>query len=197
MKTKMKKMILAMTAVVLLSANAVAFEDSLKVNEQKSFDLVLSDVSNSTQITLKDKHSNILYEQTINKGEGFSKTFNMELLAKGFYTIEIENETKVKVLTLEVNDNEVVSNLASTNEIYKPVVNGKGAIVSVSQFSPDEAPLYVAIYNNRNELIYEETLKGKMDLGKRFDFSKSLNGEYRFYLESKGKIYDQLVYVEK
>jgi hypothetical protein len=193
----MKKMILAMTAVVLLSANAVAFEDSLKVNEQKSFDLVLSDVSNSTQITLKDKHSNILYEQTINKGEGFSKTFNMELLAKGFYTIEIENETKVKVLTLEVNDNEVVSNLASTNEIYKPVVNGKGAIVSVSQFSPDEAPLYVAIYNNRNELIYEETLKGKMDLGKRFDFSKSLNGEYRFYLESKGKIYDQLVYVEK
>lgn len=186
-----------MTAVVLLSANAVAFEDSLKVNAEKSFDLVLSDVSNSTQITLKDKHSNILFEQTINKGEGFAKTFNMELLAKGDYTVEIEDNTKIKVLTLEVKDNEVVSNSTSLNEIFKPVVSGKGAFVYVTQFSPDQAPLYVAIYNNRNELIHEETLEGKMDLGKRFDFSKTYNGNYRFYLESKGMSYDQLVYVEK
>lgn len=190
-------MILAMTAVVLLSANAVAFEDSLRVNEQKSFDLVLSDVSNSTQITLKDNHSNILYEQTINKGEGFSKTFNMELLAKGDYTIEIENDSKIKVLALEVKDNEVVSNSTSSNEIYKPVVYKKGAYVSVSQFSPDQAPLYIAIYNNRNELVYEETLTGKMDLGKRFDFSNTYSGEYRFYLESNGISYDELVLVEK
>jgi hypothetical protein len=193
----MKKMILATTAVVLLSANAFAFEDSLKVNAEKSFNLVLSDISNSTQITIKDKHSNILFTQTINKGEGFSKTFNMELLTKGDYTIEIENGTKIKVLALEVKDNELLSNLTSTHEIYKPVVHGKGSFVNVSQFSPDQAPLYVAIYNNRNELIYEETLKGKIDLGKRFDFSDTYNGEYRFYLESKGMSYHQLVYVGK
>ena len=65
-----------MTAVMLLSANAVAFEDSLKVNAQKSFDLVLSNVSNPTQIALKDRHNNILFEQTLQKGESFSKSFN-------------------------------------------------------------------------------------------------------------------------
>ena len=197
MKTKMKKMILVMIAFMLASANAIAFEDSLKVNAEKSFDLVLSNVSHSTQITLKDKHSNILFEQSINKGEGFSKTFNMELLAKGEYRVEIENDTKIKVLTLEVKDNEVVSNSTSSNEFFKPVVNGKGAYVYVTQFSPDQAPLYVAIYNNRNELIHEETLTGKMDLGKRFNFSNSYNGEYRFYLESNGMSYDELVYIEK
>jgi len=193
----MKKLILAMTAVMLLSANAFAFEDSLKVNTEKSFNLVLSDVSNSTQITLKDKHSNILFKQSINKGESFAKTFNMELLAEGKYFVEIENETKIKVIALEVKQDEVVSNTSPANEIFKPVVNGKGAVVYVSQFSPEKAPLYIAIYNNRNELIHEETLSGKMDLGKRFNFSKSYNGIYRFYLESEGMSYDELVYVEK
>lgn len=196
MKT-IKKVMLSAMIVFFASANALAFEDSLIVNKEKSFDLVLSDVTKSTQITLLDRSNNILFKQTVEKGESFSKTFNLELLPEGDYQVHIENEIKVKVLPVELYmyDVQVQHNVAS--EIYKPIVTEKGGMVYVSQFSPNGAPLYVAIYSSRNELLYEETLKGKIDLGKKFDFSKSYDGEYRFYLESNGMSYDQLVYVEK
>jgi hypothetical protein len=197
MKTKLKKVMLVAMIVLFTSLNAVAFEDSLKVNETKSFDLVLSEVSNSTTITLKDRRNNILYSQSIEKGESFAKTFNLELLPEGDYTVEIENAIKVKAMNLVVGEETVMVSEASESEFYKPVVTGKGSIVYVTKFAPDNAPLYVAIYNMRNELVYEETLEGKIDLGKKYDFSKSYDGAYRFHLESNGMAYNHLVSVEK
>jgi hypothetical protein len=197
MKTTIKKMILAVMVITLVSANAIAFEDSLKVNDEKSFDLVLTEVTKQTQISLLDKRNNVLFTKTIEGGENFSKTFNLELLAEGDYFVEIEDEIKLKRLALEVNENDVTSCSSSQHEYFKPVVNEKGSTVYVSHFSPSMDPLYVAIYNNKNEMIHEEILKGKMDLGKKFDFSRTYSGEYRFYLESNGISYDHLVYVEK
>jgi hypothetical protein len=197
MKTTIKKLMLAVMVITLVSANALAFEDSLKVNDEKSFDLVLTDVSKQTQISLLDKRNNVLFSKTIEGGEKFSKTFNLELLPEGDYFVEIEDDVKLKRLTLEVNENEVTSCSSSQHEYFKPVVSEKDRAVYVTQFSPSKDPLYVAIYNNKNEMIHEETLSGKMDLGRKFDFSRTYSGEYRFYLESNGISYDHLVYVEK
>lgn len=183
--------------ITLVSANAIAFEDSLKIKNEKSFDLVLTEVTKQTQITLTDKRNNVLYTNTIEGGSNFSKTFNLELLPEGDYFFEIEDEVRVKSIALEVNENNVSACSTAMDEHFKPMVNEKGNMVYVSQFSPSQDPLYVAIYNSKNELIHEETLKGKMDLGKKFDFSRTASGEYRFFLESNGNVYDYLVYVEK
>ncbi|MEJ2594411.1 MAG: hypothetical protein P8100_04650 [bacterium] len=197
MKTNWKKMMFAALVILYSGYSAFAFEDSLKVNDQKSFDLVLSDVSNSTKITLADQRNNTLFEKTIKEGESFMKTFNLELLPSGKYKVEIENATRIKSYLFEVDTDSLLMADARTKEIYKPIVHEKGSAVYVTQFSPENKPLYIAIFNDRNELLHEETLKGRIDLGKIYDFSKSENGLYRFYLESNGKSYDELVYVEK
>jgi hypothetical protein len=197
MKTTIKKMTLGVIIVLFALSHAIAFEDSIRVKEEKSFDLFLTDVSKTTQITLKDRRNNILYKHSISEGESYSKTFNLEFLAAGDYIVEIENDLKIKKFALEVTDDELYANATNSDEVFKPVVTGKGEVVYVTQFSPDQSPLYVAIYNFRNELVHEEFLSGKMDLGKKFDFSNTLKGEYRFYLVSKGLSYDHLVYVEK
>ena len=193
----MKKTLLGALIILFTGLHASAFEDSLKVNEKKSFDLALSDVSNATKITLQDKRDNILFEETIQKGESFTKTFNMELLPEGEYSVEIENATKISVMKLLVNKEEVVMQGDGSQEIYKPVISEKGSSVYLTQFSPQSKPLYVAIYNSRSELVYEGTLSGRIDLGKVFDFSKTQSGNYRFYMESDGMSYDQLVYIGK
>ena len=74
MKT-MKKVMLAALIVFVAAANTFAFSDSVKVNREKSFDLVLSQVSNSTQIVLKDKHNN--------KSDGYGKYTHCLYQAKG------------------------------------------------------------------------------------------------------------------
>lgn len=197
MKTTFKKITLGAMIVLFALSNAVAFEDSIKVKEEKSFDLILSNVSKTTQITLKDRRNNILFEQTVNKGERYAKTFNLELVSTGEYFVEIENDLKMKKLTVEVTDEMVYTSESASKEVFKPVVTEKGEAVYVTQFSPDRSPLYIAIYNSSNELVHEEYLSGKMDLGKKFDFSNTLKGGYRFYLESQAMSFDYLVYVEK
>lgn len=196
MKTTIKKMMLSAMIVLVASANALAFEDSLMVNDNKSFDLVLPKVMNTTEITLKDKRNNVLYQQTVNKGESFAKTFNMELLANGAYTVELDDESKTEVLIVEVLTNHLEKSLAESRKFFKPVISERNGLVYVTQFSPDQDPLYIAIYNSQDELIHEENLTGRMDLGKVFNFSQTKSGEYHFYTESKGNVNNQLVYVE-
>jgi hypothetical protein len=197
MKTTIKKMILAVMVITLVSANAIAFEDSLQVNDEKSFNLVLSEVSNQTQITFKDKRNNILYSNTIESGESYAKTFNLELLPEGEYIVEIEDEIRTKQMTLVVSSADIVTSEKGQSVHFKPVISKRDEVVYLNQFSPSQDPLYVAIYDYKNELLHEETIEGKMDIGKMFDFSKSLPGEYRFFLESNGKRYNHLVYMEK
>lgn len=197
MKTTIKKITMAILIAIMTSVNLMAFEDSLKVNSGNSVDLVINDINKRTKITFKDDRDNILFEQLVDESGKFAKSFKLELLADGEYKIEIEDETRTKILPLNISKNIVYVNGSENGEYFKPMVSTKGSLVYVNQFSPKSSPLHISIYNKNNELVHEETLSGKMDLGKIFDFSKSLNGEYRIYMESKGITYDHLVYVEK
>lgn len=197
MKTIIKKIALATLIAMITSTELTAFEDSLKVSSGNSIDLVINDVNKNTKITIKDGRDITLFEQNIDKSEKFAKSFNLELLADGDYTIEIDDDSRTKVIPLNIANKLVNLNISESDEYFKPVVYKKGSMVYVNHFSPERNPLYVAIYNNKNEIIHEELLKGTMDLGKIFDFSNSFKGQYRIYMESKGMSYDHLVYMEK
>lgn len=197
MKTIIKKITMAILIALITSVNLMAFEDSLKVNSGNAIDLVINDVNKNTKITIKDGRDITLFEQNIDKSEKFAKSFNLELLADGDYTIEIDDDSRTKVIPLNIANKLVNLNISESDEYFKPVVYKKGSMVYVNHFSPERNPLYVAIYNNKNEIIHEELLKGTMDLGKIFDFSNSYKGQYRIYMESKGMSYDHLVYMEK
>jgi len=197
MKTLMKRFALGMVLFFFTSSTMIASGDSLKVTSENSFDLTLNKVSKTTHIAFKDSHNNTLFEQTIKEGEMFGKTFNLELLTDGNYTVEINDAVKTKIIPVNISHDVVEINNSANNEFFKPIVNEKNSKVYVSQFSPSLTPLSVSIYNNSNELVYKETLQGKMDLGKIYDFSKSIKGRYRIYLESKGVSYDYLVDINK
>ena len=197
MKTRKMKKVMMGIMVLFASLNAMAFEDSVKVNKDASFNLVLSDVSKTTHITITDKRNNILFEQTVEKGDSYSKTFNLELLPEGEYVVEIENDLKIKKVTIEVTGQGLIADESGSEEFYKPVLTKKGDLVYLMQYSPDGAPLYVSLYNSKNELLYEGTLTGKTNLGKIFDFSRTMKGKYSFYLESRDKGFDYLVSLEK
>jgi len=182
--------------VLFASFNAMAFEDSLKVNG-KSFDLVLTDVSKTAHITITDKENNVLFEETVRKGENFSKTFNLELLPEGDYEVEIEDDLKVKKLSLQVTGQGLIADESSSEDFYKPVISRRGDMVYLTQYSPDRSPLHISVYNSKNELVYEGTLGGKTYVGKIFDFSNTMKGEYSFYLESRGKDFNYLVSLSK
>lgn len=197
----MKKMIktigMAMLSAMLFSSAAFAFEDSVKVNDSNSFNLVINNIQSNTHLTLIDKHNNILFEQSLDSAKTFAKTFNLELLPKGEYRILIEDNTRTKIMPLSLVEAGIQIDGDKTKWHYKPVVNERGSRVYITQFSPQSDPLRVAIYNRFKELMYEDVLSDKMDLGKVYDFSQSYPGQYIIYLESNGIESKHLVTIEK
>jgi hypothetical protein len=197
MKTIIKKIAMATLIATITTTRLIAFEDSLNVSSSTSIDLVINDINKNTKVTIKDENNNILYEQNIEDSEKFAKSFNFELLADGKYIIEIDDASRTKVYPFYISNDLVSLNNSAADELFKPVVSQKGSMVYVSQFSPNCKPLYIAIYDRNNEVIHEELLTGRMDLGKIFDFSNSFGGQYRIYMKSGDVNYDHLVYLEK
>jgi len=188
---------MATLIATITTTRLIAFEDSLNVSSSTSIDLVINDINKNTKVTIKDENNNILYEQNIEDSEKFAKSFNFELLVDGNYTIEIDDASRTKVYPFYISNDLVSLNNSAADEFFKPVVSQKGSMVYVSQFSPDCKPLYIAIYDRNNEVIHEELLTGRMDLGKIFDFSNSFGGQYRIYMKSGDVNYDHLVFLEK
>jgi hypothetical protein len=185
-KTTMKTVGMAILMVVLSYTTSFAFKDSIKVNNNKSFSLVIDKFSSGARISFFDKRNNALYEQSINADSSFAKLFNLELLQKGEYFIRIEDEMRKKEIHLSINEEGISFDSTQIREFYKPVVREKGDWIFVNQFSPNGDPLYIAIYDRYNHLVHEDKLEGNTSLGKIYDFSQSMPGSYRVYLESEG-----------
>lgn len=192
----MKTIGMTVMMVVLYYTSGFSFEDSIKVNNNKSFSLVIDEIGSETRIALFDKRNNKLYEHILDADSSFAKNFNVELLQDGEYSIRIENDVRKKEIQLSINPEGVSLDSARIREYFKPVVREKGDWIYVNQFSPNGDPLYIAIYDRYNHLIHEDKLEGTTALGKIYDFSQSMPGSYRVYLESEGEAMSQNISIK-
>ena len=71
----------------------------------------------------------------------------------------------------------------------------KGENVYLSKFSPEKEPLKVVIYNSEYDVVYKETLMGKVDLGRVYSFPES--GNYTNAVRSNNKTYEHTVSINK
>lgn len=181
---------LAMTNLVL------ATQPTIHVVGDNTFILSINKVTADLKITFKDKYGYKFYKQNVKASdENFMKKFSVESLPAGVYTLEIEDPMQVINLSVKIEDNKIVREEIANEKVFKPVVYKKGENVYVSKFSPDKQPLEVTIYNSDNEIVYEEKLADKVDLGRVYTFSNS--GNYTIALTSNDKTYKHTVSINK
>jgi hypothetical protein len=194
MKTTMK---LISAIALLLSATFVsATQPNIQILADNSFVLSINDIKSEIKISIKDKYGYKLYKKSVNKEDGkFLQKFSFSNLPDGTYKLEIEDDLKVVLLAIDVEDNKIVSKKIADEKVFKPVVYKKGENVYVSKFSPEKEPLKVVIYNNNYDVVYKETLDGKIDLGRVYTFPKS--GDYTIALKSNNKTYEHTVSINK
>ncbi|HEY9114352.1 MAG TPA: hypothetical protein VIN10_06600 [Bacteroidales bacterium] len=197
MKTNFKSIILGAALIITSSGIATATEATIKVNENETFELKLTDISDATQVSVKTNTGKILFEDKIVSKNDYSKKFNFELLEEGTYYVTVEDSRSIKTLPLELGKNQLVYNEMKMIEKYKPSVMQKGSMLYVNYFTPEKSSLDVSIYNSKGELVYSEILAGKMTQGKGYDFSKSPKGEYTIALASDGKQYSHSINLEQ
>ena len=191
----MKIIIKSIIAVVVFFAatNFVnATQPVLNVIGDNTILLSIDKLSSDIKINLTDKYGYSLYSENVKaEKDQFRKRISVEALPNGIYKLEIEDNLQVVSLSIKIEDNKIVGNEIGNELNFKPVVYKKGENIYISQFTLEKEPLKVVIYNGEDEVVFEETLTGKVDLGRIYSFQKS--GEYTLALESNNKTFKHTV----
>jgi hypothetical protein len=196
MKTNLKRILgaaLLMFAVVYVSA----VEPVIHFSGNKTIVLKLVDISENTNLAIKDLNGYVFYSESIQKAsDSFSKSFDLTTLPNGDYKIEVEGSVKITTYPISIENNKIVTTNVQKTETFKPSLVERGDKVYVSKFNPENNPLEVSIYNERGELVYEETLEGQLELGRIYNFSKA-QGTYTLAMHTNDKTYTKTVTIQK
>ena len=195
----MKNIVKSIATVALFLAAttlASATQPKLQFISDNSFILSINDLSSDLKISIKDKYGYKLYKKSVKAEDGkFLQKFSINALPNGIYKLEIEDELKIVTLALNIENNKITSQEIVNQNTFKPVVYRKGENVYLSKFSPEKEPLKVVIYNSEYDVVYKETLMGKVDLGRVYSFPES--GNYTIAVRSNNKTYEHTVSINK
>jgi len=160
-----------------------------KGNDVKSLVLEMTSRSEKSKIRLTDENANTIYSATISDGN-YAKKFNLKELAVGTYYFSVENVVSSVVFTLDVNENNIkIANTAKNTP--KPVFRKMGDKVYVNLFNSDQEKVDIEILDNRSNVVFKESTKGNLIIGKAFNFEKALKGSYTIRINDGEETYYQ------
>jgi hypothetical protein len=197
MKTFKFKKILSVVLLVLIGNYAFAVNPIVQLTGAKKLAIKFDNVTENIQLKIKDANGYALFSENIKKSTvNYLKTFDISTLPDGSYKIELEGDLTVVSYPFSIMDDKITSVLVEKNETFKPIVFERGQKVYVSKFNPEKADIDVAILDNNDHIIYNETLNGKEHLGRIYDFSKT-QGEFKISITCNEKTYTQNVSIKK
>jgi len=187
----MKNKLSIWAALIVLAnlVNAADAESHLDVNMtgSKTFKLVMNNLIGDVKLSLKGEKNQIIYERTLTNDGSLTKSFDMSLFSDGNYEIELIDDQKIQSFPIEIKNDLLAIHLDEKETHFLPVVSQKNRLVSVNMLALEGEDLSVKIFNSADEVVYDETLRGKRNLGQIYDFSKTVDGKYTFQLVSSGR----------
>ncbi|WP_343855481.1 hypothetical protein [Fulvivirga kasyanovii] len=198
----MKTLKTSMAAVLLLTTlfvSAYGTTPYIKVTsyDQKKFFLIIKNTDSSkVNVELKDVDNFRLYKETnIQNGE-YLKGFDMQSLPDGEYTLEIENNQRIEMFALSIINGKLSINRDNRLVIHKPSINQSGNKVDIALQKTHEEPLKLAILDNTNDIIFEDTLADNGNLTKRYDMSRLGPGSYTMRIGIAGKYFSRSIRIQ-
>ncbi|MDV7187859.1 hypothetical protein R3X25_11255 [Lutibacter sp. TH_r2] len=189
MKSLFKKVVLIAVMVTGLVSMANERDVNIKIKglDSKLIQFTLNNFDGDMQISMKDSEGHVFYTEDFN-GIVYTKTYDLKTLPKGVYFIELNGETKIKTFPIHVKENKLEFDYDKTEVYYKPVVVVNESLVKITKLSLNLDPLKVEMYNSENDLIYTETLKGRMDLKRSLNLEELPEGHYNLVLTTKEEV---------
>lgn len=140
--------------------------------------LVLNFDAESTASTLRltNQAEETILNETLSDGT-FNRKLNLKKLEAGTYYFTAENNNKSVVYTIEVDHSsaKVIDRTENQNQI---VFREVGELVQLNLFNPASQKVYVEIVNEDGAMLFEETIKNTMLIGKQFNFESAEKGTY-------------------
>ena len=196
MKNLMRKSIVV--AILLLAfivkGNTVQPNFNVIVTGSKFINLTLLNADGATSIRFIDKYGKTLHKEVL-KGINNSKKYDLSTLPEGNYIIELNANSKTIQYPVEVTNKNVTIKDGILKR--KPLFLIEDNKVVVTRFSEKKQTMKIAVYDSNSNVIYADTLEGKLNVGKILNFSKLKDGYYKVVVKSDGKLFKKEIKKEK
>ena len=137
----MKKLIRKSAVLVVLFAALQSYATEIPVlgglNENETAMLTFLNVKQGNKLWIKDAEGSVLYKEKIRNVEEFINRFNLSFLPDGEYFIEVDKESEIVTIPVEIAENNVIYDVKSSyvkssrktrkaNQKEKPIELEKG-----------------------------------------------------------------------
>ncbi len=191
MKKDIKYYLLATALFGVLQISAAGKENPVNDGNAKSKAVRLSAsvLRSFSKIAIADQTGVVLHSESLDGSKETGMQIDFSNLPVGNYFLEMDSAVKLVIVPLAVNENEAILKTAAKTEIYKPFARTSGTSLQVMGFNPEKTPIMVSIYDENNELMFEETLVDLIELKRSYNFSKAGAGSYSIQIKKDGKVF--------
>ena len=191
MKTIMNFKKLAMISMVIitlfninvLQANHIDKNISIIKDNEKTFSIYNNNAEEKLYaIKLVDRKSTVLYQEEELAISSLGKRFNLKNLPNGIYLLEIEDKSSILLIDLEIIHNEL--NIMDQSRIVKPVYIKQDKKVKMILDTKSSEDTEIKVYDENNELLYNQDINDVKRIKKTFDFSKVVNRSAYFIIRT-------------
>lgn len=193
----MKKIVrsIAMVAIMFASATNMANEPKLRAETtSKSLVLELDAQSTKTSVKFLDSEGEVIYFDTNPDSETYIKKFDLSTLPEGTYFIEIENDLKELVYTINIDTENI--GIGEKHESLKPVFRKQGDKVLLNLLNLNKENVEIKILDAENRVVFNEQVSNEIIIQKAFNFSGAKNESYSIVVKDANGTYYENVLVK-
>jgi len=183
--------LVAFFSAFTMHANDGNFSVSVKSGKVISF--AINEAKN-VHVSIFNTDGGELFDEVLRSKDGkITRTYDLTALPKGTYFLETETATKVSRHEITITGTTATVADTTVAEIYKPVVITKDGIVTVSILNNEKTPVEIKMYDDSNNEVYSETVRGEQTLAKRFNIKSTTAKNFTLVTKYNNKMFVETV----
>lgn len=147
---------LGLLSVALLSTIVTSAADKLTIKVgSKMLSISLTEVTNNETVHIKDFQGQILFSETLNEADAYTKMFSFSTLPEGIYFIESRSEEKIQVTPVLVKTNSVDLVDRAAKTFTAPKITLEEGIINVYVRNENKVAVSILVYDEQGTLLSE------------------------------------------
>lgn len=184
---KILSLVVVLIAIGHVNANPIGPNSPVGMSVVKSGEVIKlfyrGEKTGNVRVAIYNENGHEVYAETFRKTENFMRPYNISALPEGNYTIALRDEqgTRTQKITHRAGEHKRIAHLTRLSSLGK-----NKYMLAVPNDGRDA--LTVKIFNERNELLYENTEVIVGDFAKLYNLNK-LTGNHTFEIvDGSGKV---------
>lgn len=176
---------LVVASLILMATGAFANDFLLKTGteNQKTISILINEVQD-VNLSLHGLDREVIYEQKIQAKQATTKTYNLDALPDGNYTLKLEVGSKITTYKIAIKENKAIVSEPVVAEVIKPVLTKDKEMVTLDLGNTYKGEVEIQVYNEYNEELYNQKFDDQSKLIKKFDIGKTYSKQLTFIVKS-------------